>query len=108
MTNEKYFLLSNKHNLGEVNIHYNLLETMVINAISEIEGVSKIHKNNIKILRTSNNTKKDINIYTNVNLQLNTNILKISENIQKNIKYNIESLTDLKIDEIIITISNID
>lgn len=108
MTNEKYFLLSNEHNLGEINIHYNLLETMVINAISEIEGVSKIHKNNIKILRTSNNTKKDINIYTNVNLQLNTNILKISENIQKNIKYNIESLTNLKIDEIIITISNID
>lgn len=107
MKNEKYFLLLKENNLGNINIHYTLLESILIDVISQIEGVSKVYKNNIKIISNLENEKKSIDIYVDVNIELNTNVVSVSENIQKNIKYNIESLTNLSVNETIITVVNI-
>ena len=108
MKNEKYFLLLTEKNFGNINIHYTLLESMVIDVVSRIEGVSKVYKNNMQIINNPDNQKKGMNIYVDVNIELNTNVVDIAENIQENIKYSIESLTNLIVNETIIKVVNID
>ena len=108
MANKKYFTLSSERGIGFIKIHHNCLEHLVISALSEIEGVSRIFKTHINIIPSLYQDHKDISIYLSVNIHLNTNIVTVSENIQKSIKYYIETLTQLKIDEILIKIVNID
>lgn len=108
-------------NLGTINIDKNVIAQIAHHSVIECYGVVgfgyKSKTSNIaELLKGEHATSKGVKIDLNENelnlevyiiVQYGTNIKVVSENIVEKIKYNVETMTNLKVNNIVVNVQGV-
>lgn len=113
------YTIYDNHEIGKVKISDDVIAIIAGVAATDVEGVSSISGGITRELILKTGVKKlskgvkaevadgSVNIYIGVNLEYGYNVVETSKDVQEKIKFQIESMTGLKVANVNVKIASV-